>query len=106
MFDALEVSLQMVASLRSPLATLKFRDQDLHRQVRRAATSVTLNLAEGRKRVGGDRRHHFRVAAGSADEVCSALRTAVALGDLREAELEQSFELLDRVLAMTWKLTH
>ncbi len=106
MFDALEIALRMVASLREPLRELQRKDPDLHRQVRRAAASVTLNLAEGRRRTGGDRAHLWRVAAGSADEVHSALRTAVALGDLREADLAECFELLDRVLAMTWKLTH
>ncbi len=106
MFDALEIALRMVASLRSPLRELQRNDPDLHRQVRRAAASVTLNLAEGRRRSGGDRVHLWRVAAGSADEVHSALRTAVALGDLREEELAECFELLDRVLAMAWKLTH
>jgi len=106
MFDALEVALQMVASLRSPLQALSVRDPDLHRQVRRAAASVTLNLAEGRKRAGGDRRHLWRVAAGSADEVRAALQTAVALGDVREEDLEESLGLLDRVSAMCWRLTH
>jgi len=106
MFDALEISIRMVASLRSPLAVLQVCDRDLHRQVRKAAASVTLNVAEGQRRGGKDRQHHWRVAAGSADEVRTALRTAVALGDLREADLEESFGLLDRVLAMLWKLTH
>ncbi len=106
MFDVLEIAIRMVASLRSPLATLQVCDRDMHRQVRRAAASVTLNISEGQRRGGKDRRHHWRVAAGSADEVRTALRTAVALGDLREEDLAESYALLDRVLAMLWKLTH
>ena len=106
MFDALEISIRMVASLRSPLDVLRVRDQDPHRQLRRAAASVTLNLSEGRKRTGKDRVHLWRVASGSAAEVQTALRTAVAMGDLREDQLDESFDLLDRVLAMLWKLTH
>ena len=101
----LEVSLAAVESLREPLRVLRAADADLHRQVKRAATSVPLNIAEGARRAGRDRRHHWRVAAGSAAEVRVALRTAVAWGDLDEALTEQPLGLLDRVLAMLWRLT-
>jgi hypothetical protein len=52
------------------------------------------------------RLHHWRVAAGSADEVRTALRVAVAWGDLDEPDAAEALGLLDRVLAMLWKLTH
>jgi len=45
------------------------------------------------------------VAAGSAAEVDTALRLAVAWGYLDEADLATSFELLDRIRAMLWRLT-
>jgi hypothetical protein len=53
-----------------------------------------------------DRRHHWRVAAGSANEVYTTLRVAVAWGKLQQSEVDEALRLLDRVLAMTWRLTH
>ncbi len=106
MFHALEVSLELIRSLGEPLSVIRCRDPQLFDQIRRAATSVSLNLAEGRKRVGRDRLNHWRIAAGSADEVCAALRVAQAWGDLDPASYEKPFQLLDRISAMTWRLTH
>ena len=105
MFDALEVSLETVAALREPLAVIRSNDPDLYRQLRRAGSSMTLNIGEGTRRVGKDRKHLWRVAAGSAAEVRVALRTAVAWGDLDVALTKRSLQLLDRVLAMLWKMT-
>jgi hypothetical protein len=53
-----------------------------------------------------DRRHHWRIAAGSADEVYTTLQVAVAWGKLQQSEVDEALRLLDRVLAMTWRLTH
>ena len=105
MFEALEVSLTAVEALREPMKVIRAADGDLYRQVRRAGSSMSMNIAEGGRRVGKDRKHLWRVALGSADEVRVALRTAVAWGDLDEARLVRPFELLDRVIAMLWKMT-
>ena len=104
-FDALEVSLELASSLRRPLDSLRGRNRDLHDQVRRALVSISLNLAEGRERNGADRRYHWRVCAGSAAEVRTGLRLAVALGELDPAALQASLVLLDRVCAMLYRLT-
>ena len=77
-----------------------------NRLIRRAANSVTMNISEGARREGRDRKHLWRVAAGSAAEVRTALRNGIAWGDLVAARLEQTLELLDRVIAMLWKMTH
>ena len=100
MFDALEVSLETVAAPREPLRVIRSGDSDLYRQVRRAGSSIPLNIAEGGRRVDKDRKHLWRVALGSADEVRVALRTAVAWGDLEQPRLERPMVLLDRVIAM------
>ena len=104
-FDVLEVSLQAVHSLRAPLERIRMRDRKLHDQLRAAMSSVPMNIAEGSRRVGKDRKHHYRVAAGSAHEVQVALRVALAWGDVQAEELTETLELLDRTLAMLWKLT-
>jgi four helix bundle protein len=103
-FEVLEFSLEVVRLLRNPVQRLKFRDRGLWEQIRAAASSLPLNLAEGNRRRGADRIHHFRIAAGSADELRTALRVALAWGDLAEAEVDEALRLLDRVLAMLWGL--
>ncbi len=105
-FDAFDVSLDMIRSLRDPIATITGRDPSLAQQLRRAAASVPLNLAEGRRRHGRDRVHLWRVAAGSADEVVASLRVAEAWGHVDAASIGPVLALCDRVLAMRWRLTH
>ena len=105
MFEALETAHRMIQALSGPVQGLQRRDPDLHRQIKRAANSVTMNLAEGRRRAGKDRLHLWRVAAGSAAEVRSALRNGIDWGDLEPKQLEPALELLDRVIAMTWTMT-
>jgi four helix bundle protein len=105
-FEALEISISVIRALRDPVARLEQKDRELARQIRTAASSVPANLAEGRRRAGMDRRHHWRIAAGSADEVHTTLRVAVAWGKLQQSEVDEALRLLDRVLAMTWRLTH
>jgi len=104
-FHALDVALELVSSLRQPVGALATRDPSLADQLRRAATSVPLNVGEGRRRVGRDRLHHWRIAAGSAEEVRTALRVALAWGHVDPAEVEPALDLCDRVLAMLWRLT-
>ena len=103
-FQAYEIALEMVAALRPSLEALARKDRDLADQVRRAASSVVLNLAEGARRTGKDRQHFYRIAAGSAAEVRAALAVARAWGNLEPVAGVEA--LLDRVLAMLWRLTH
>ena len=54
-------------------------DRDLARQLRRAATSVPLNVAEGAGSGGGNRRLRYETAQGSAREVSACYDAAEAL---------------------------
>src|SRR5262245_12883167 len=105
-FDAFEVALELIRYIRKLLEELERKDKDLANQLRRAAASVPLNLSEGRARVGRDRAHAYRIAAGSAGEVIAGLRVAEAWGYLELKEIEPTIGLANRVLAMTWRLTH
>ena len=103
-FHVYGAALGLVSGLRPVLEQLKAADRALADQLRRAASSVVLNIAEGNRRAGRDRLQFFRIAAGSAAEVRAALEVARAwgmVGAAPEAEAE-----LDRVLAMLWRLTH
>jgi four helix bundle protein len=106
MFEVLETAVELVAALRAPVASIAAKDPDLARQLRRAAASVPLNIGEGNQRCGGDRAHHFRIAAGSAAETVMALRVAQAWGYADGDALASALALCDRVKAMLWRLTH
>ncbi|MBI3722876.1 four helix bundle protein, partial [bacterium] len=103
---AYEVAVELVASLREPVAAIRTKDRSLADQLQRAATSVALNVAEGRRRVGRDGRHLYRIALGSAAEVGAALDVAVAWRHVDPASLAASIELADRERAILWRLLH
>jgi four helix bundle protein len=105
-FDALEVSLDVIKGLRGVLPRVYSSDRSLHDQMKRAASSVALNLSEGFRRAGKDRTQFWRIAAGSADELRAALRVAEAWGYLGSKDTAGILDLLDRILAMTWRMTH
>ena len=60
--------------------TIAQHDADLARQLRRAATSIPLNLAEGAGVSGGHRRQRYMTALGSAREVLACLETGHVMG--------------------------
>src|SRR5579872_2626247 len=66
--------------MRGMVAAIEKRDPDLGRQLRRASSSVVLNLAEGSGSFGGVRTTRYRTALGSARETLACLRTAEAFG--------------------------
>jgi len=78
MFIAYEVSIQLVTSLREVVPIIERFDRDLADQMRRAASSVVLNLAEGSRSSKGNKQRHFAIAHGSASEVKAALELARA----------------------------
>ena len=78
--------LEMLRELRPVLAELERRDPDLARQLRRAAPSVALNLAEGMYSRGGNRLVRYHSALGSAREVLACMEVALALGHIRVVE--------------------
>jgi four helix bundle protein len=79
-------------------------DADLARQLRRAATSIPLNVAEGSGVAGGNRRVRYATALGSAREVRACFDCADALGYV-DSHIEAELERLDKVIATLYKLT-
>ena len=106
MFIALAVSIEVIKSLRKPVAQLARKDTDLADQVRRAASSAALNVAEGSKRSGRDQSYHYRIAAGSCAEVRAALEVANGWGYLDGTDLQAVEALLDRQAALLYSLAH
>jgi four helix bundle protein len=72
--------LDAIRAMRPMVAVLERRDPDLARQLRRAANSVVLNVAEGSGSCGRMRTARYRTALGSARETMACLRTAEAWG--------------------------
>jgi len=72
--------LDVIRSMRGALGAIDKRDADLARQLRRAASSVVLNLAEGSGSFGRVRTVRYRTALGSARETLACLQTAEAFG--------------------------
>jgi four helix bundle protein len=72
--------LDVIRSMRGALGAIDKRDADLARQLRRAASSVVLNIAEGSGSFGRVRTVRYRTALGSARETLACLQTAEAFG--------------------------
>ena len=106
MFYALEVAKQIVRELGPILARIAQHDRSLAQQGREAGSSILMCTSEGARRVGRDRPHLYRVAAGSAGEMQGILFTAVSWGYITDADTAVVMPLLDRELGLLWGLTH
>jgi four helix bundle protein len=105
-FQALEVALALITTLRPVIDKVARHSKKEADQMQDAANSIARNLAEGRRRRGKDRRYHWDVAAGSADEVRTSMRISLANRWLESEDVADAMTLDDRVLAMCWRLTH
>jgi len=72
---------------------------DLCDQLRRAALSVPLNIAEGSGKFSRDARRFYMVARGSALECAAILDALSSLGLLEDKDLAQGRAFLERVVA-------
>src|SRR5258706_8842177 len=103
-FVACEVAVQLVGELRPIVGVVSQHDSNLADQMRRAATSVVLNLGEGARRERGNKQRAFEIAHGEARELLAALDCAAAWGYVLDAATAR--RTLDRLLALLWGLTH
>ncbi len=90
MLDAITTMLPMVRAIERC-------DRDLASQLRRAASSVVLNLAEGSGSSGGVRTQRYRTALGSARETMACLHVAERFGYV-EAVPASLVALMNRVI--------
>ena len=84
--------------------TIREYDKSLADQLKRAAQSVVLNIAEARGNDAGNARARFSTACGSAKEVRAALNVASDWGYIESRMATHLDERLDEVCAITWCL--
>jgi four helix bundle protein len=104
MLDAQLLVLDLIRALRPLCEQIARQSADLADQLRRAATSVMLNLGEGVRRTGRDKTRAYRIAAAEAQEVRIALEAAVAWGWVDDAAVAAARALADRVARVTYAL--
>lgn len=102
----LEKSLAFVEAVAPLLPPVARRDRSLRDQLRRAAQSVALNVAEAAGVSAGSKRVRLETALGSAYETRTILRIAVAWGYLDANSTAPALALLDEVAAMTYRRLH
>jgi four helix bundle protein len=98
------VAVELVCELRPLVEVIKQHDSNLADQMKRAATSVVLNLSEGQRRQAGNKRRAYEIAHGEAREVLGCLDCATAWGYVLDTSATRS--KLDHLLALCWGLTH
>ena len=98
------VTIEVVRGLRPVIEKIARRDSGLADQLRRAATSVPLNVSEGAYVQGGNSRTRFHTALGSAAEVRACLDVAEALGYIESVDAATR-DKIDRIIATLHKLT-
>ena len=99
--DVYQLTLEFLARLLPALESWPRGHSKLADQLRRAATSIPLNIAEGSgKAPGPDHRRFYAIARGSAME-CGAIPDVCRLLDLVPAQLTQHCKAtLERIVAM------
>jgi four helix bundle protein len=79
-------------------------DSDTKRQLRRAALSINLNIAEGTGRRADDQRQFYRIARGSALESAAVIDAIRVLGLVTRDETRSVETLLVRIVSMLTKM--
>ena len=79
---------------------------DLRRQIRRAATSIPTNVAEGyrRKKKRGAYQNHVSIAMGSQGELETEIEIALRNSFMSQETCKKILGLTDRVGAMLYRL--
>ena len=97
---------EVVQELGPVVASVRAHDADLANQMKRAAQSVVLNIAEARGSYRGNAKTRFGTACGSAKEVRAALHIAADWAYIDATEVERLDSALDTVCAITWSLAN
>jgi four helix bundle protein len=100
--DVFRVAIELVEHI----AKLQVRRgaSNAYDQLKRASSSVALNIAEACGKQDKDRRRFFEIARGSGLESAAALRILWAMGAINQAQHDTGRSLCERLYAMLTKL--
>jgi four helix bundle protein len=101
----LEQVLAIIELARPLVEAITRRDRDLGSQLRRALSSIALNVAEGFGTQAGNARLRFETARGSLYEAQAALRVGAAWGFVDRHQVTMVVQALDRVGARVFGLS-
>jgi four helix bundle protein len=102
--DVYRCAIQFLGLSSALLSRLPRGNGDLTDQLRRAALSIPLNIAEGSGKGDRDAARFYRIARGSALECVAVIEAMEALGFVTSGEVAEERVLLERVVAMLTKL--
>jgi len=100
-----ETMIGVMGRLKPVMMQIETHDRDLARQLRRASSSVALNISEASGSSGGTRRERYRNALGSARETGACIDVAVALGYIESVDASL-LDALDKVRATLVRVLH
>ena len=95
--------IELVRAVQPVIQQVGEKDPNLADQLRRALTSVPLNMSEGAYAHGRNTRARFHTALGSAAEVRACIEIAEALGYVTAID-PVVHDGLDRVIATLYRL--
>ena len=91
----LEHALEVITLARPLVEAVARRDRDLGAQLRRALSSIALNIAEASGNQGGNARLRYESARGSLYEARAALRVALAWGYVTPGGAREALESMN-----------
>ena len=100
------LALEMVASVYRLADDVQESDRDLARQMRRASSTVVLNLAEGMYSQGGRKVARYFDSMASARETMACLDLCIATRMLPRAKVDADLARLDSIIAGLYRLCH
>ena len=98
----LDDAVRIVELVRPTIEIVARHDRDLASQLRRALSSIALNVAEGFGTKAGNRRLRFDTARGSLYEAVAGIRIAAAWGHIGVENSSAALAALDRLGALLY----
>ena len=100
------VSLLVVRNVCRLARRVQMFDKDLARQMRRACSSVPLNIQEGMYSRGGIKVARYHDAMGSARETMACLHVCIAAEYVSRKQVAEDLDRIDHVVAGLYRLCH